>query len=85
MTSEGDEAGDRTPGALRFRLSVRAALVAAALVILIAVHGRILQLVLAHLTVSGACVSGVIALMALTHLGVLGSAYAIRHRRQNGR
>lgn len=53
----------------RERLMLRASLLAAALIVLIAFHGLILYFASSHLALSGALASGLIALVVIKHLG----------------
>ncbi len=47
----------------------------------IVVHSVVLYYVLSHRTVSAAVVSGIIALIAVKHLGLFGPLYALLRRR----
>jgi hypothetical protein len=67
----------------RGRLTARGSLIAAAVLLLLLAHGMLLRLASSHLVLSGAVLSGLIALVVIKHLGWLGGAYAMlrRHRR----
>jgi hypothetical protein len=60
---------------------VRALLIAAAIVALVATHGAILYFFSTHVTVSVAVVSGAALVLILKHVGVLGPLYARLRRR----
>ena len=59
----------------------RTTLVVGILTVLIAGHGIFLYYVSSHLVFSAAVVSGLIAVVAIKHLGLLGSLHAFVRRR----
>jgi hypothetical protein len=54
-------------------------------VVLLAGHGVILYFISSHWMATSAVLSGVIILLAVKHLGLLGSVYALFRRRRSHR
>ena len=55
-------------------------LVAAAAIVLVAVHGIVLHYIWSHALVSTTAVIGIVAVILIKHLGLFGSAFAALRR-----